>query len=122
MLAFKQQAYGAMPTSPTNMQAHQWEGENDSIAGGPARGTGDAFGTACAGAALFRLRLLPTKQPVLIPASFQGPGAPVPRRIIVSGGLGGALRDARANLDPGRVPPGPPPPRQAVQDRLSVPV
>ena len=73
------------------MQAHHWEGENDSPAGGPARGTGDAFGTACTGAALFRPRLLPSlQQTVLVAGSLSAPGASATRRIMISGGLGGA--------------------------------
>ena len=106
----------AFPTLPLRMQAHQWEGENDFTAGGPARGTGDAFGTACAGAAQFRPRLLPTlQQPGLIVGTITGPGALVPRRIMISGGLGGASRDAKAGLGPGRDKSSPPPRNPPVQ-------
>lgn len=106
-LKHRSEARGQAPllTLPSKVQAHRWEGENDSTAGGPARGPGDAFGTSCAGAAVFRPRLLPTlQQPVLVPATITGPSAVIPRRIVISGGVGGASRDARADLDTYRDP------------------
>ena len=108
----------AFPTLPLKVQAHHWEGENDSTAGGPARGTGDAFGTACAGTAQFRPRLLPTvQQPGRIARSIIRPGALLLRRIVISGGLGGASRTAKADRTLAVMlwPQSPNPPMQTVQ-------
>jgi hypothetical protein len=94
---------GAQPTNIGRAftQAYQWAGESDSSAASLSSDGGDAFGSLHAGAASFRPRLLPSAKP--LPAVHESIGGRRPslpaRRVVISGGLGGAASDTEYDHD-----------------------